>query len=140
MSLDKPPRAPSARPGTHDISRVGYHIEDLKTFGDILTDAAAAAFPNRGKPRYAAMHVLLLSWENDDLGVMTELLELRNVFETYYSFNTQEWKIPSDESHNSLAFRCIEFLKDFGSPENLLIVYYGGHGLMNDDRQCVWSW
>jgi hypothetical protein len=33
---------------THDTSLVGYHIKDLKTFGDILTSAVSAAFPNSG--------------------------------------------------------------------------------------------
>lgn len=141
--MDKSPRKSSelaVRPRTHDISCTEYHIRDVKTFGDILTEAAAAAFPNKGKTRYAAVHVLLLSWEDDDLGVIDELLELQNVFQTYYSFHTHEWKIPSNRSHNSLAFRTMQFLEDFESEKNLLIIYYGGHGNMNDNRQCVWSW
>lgn len=130
----------SVRAQTHDTPRIEYHIEDLKTFGHILTKAADAAFPNRGKTRYEAVHVLLLSWENDNLGVIDELLELQKVFQTDYFFRTQAWKIPSNRSHNSLAERISKFLDDFESQENLLIIYYGGHGKMNDDRQCVWSW
>ena len=30
-------------------------------------------------------------------------------------------------------------MDDFEGRDSLLIVYYGGHGYMNDDRQCVWS-
>lgn len=141
--MDEPPRNNlklSVQPRTHDISRVEYHVEDLETFGDILTQAAVAAFPNKGKTRYAAVHVLLLSWINDDLGVIDEVLELQEVFQTRYSFHTQEWKIPSNRSHISLALRIMQFLEEFESQENLLIIYYGGHGNMNDDRQCVWSW
>ncbi|KAL8638996.1 MAG: hypothetical protein Q9226_008935 [Calogaya cf. arnoldii] len=29
-------------------------------------------------------------------------------------------------------------LRDFESNDKLFITYYGGHGFMNDDRQCVW--
>ena len=57
---------------THDISLTNYHIKDLKAFGETLTDAVAGAFPNKGRSRYSEVHVLLLSWEEDNLGVITE--------------------------------------------------------------------
>ena len=65
---------------THDISQTGYHIRDLRTFGEYLTDAAAGVFP-KGKSRYNEVHVLLLSWEDDRLGVMEEINDLRSVFD-----------------------------------------------------------
>lgn len=71
-------RSPLER--THDISETGYHIKDLRTFGESLTDAAAGAFP-KGKSRYNEVHVLLLSWKDDRLGVMEEVNELRSVFD-----------------------------------------------------------
>lgn len=125
---------------THDISNTKYHVGNLKDFCEILTEAVGAAFPNRGKPGYAAVHVLTLSWEDDDLGVITELLELQKVFETLFLFRTQVWKIPSDDSHILLNLRVIQFLQAFGSQENLVVIYYGGHGKMKDGGQCVFSW
>lgn len=65
---------------THDISQVDYHIKDLRTFGEDLTNAVAGAFP-KGKSRYNEVHVLLLSWEDDRLGVMKEINELGSVFD-----------------------------------------------------------
>lgn len=65
---------------THDISQIGHHIKDLHTFGQVLTDATAGAFP-KGKSRYKGVYVLLLSWEDDTLGVMREIDELRFVFD-----------------------------------------------------------
>ena len=65
---------------THDISRIGYHIKDLHAFGEDLTNAVAGAFP-KGKSRYHEAHVLLLSWEDDSLGVIEEINELRSVFD-----------------------------------------------------------
>ena len=65
---------------THDISQIGYHMKDLRAFGEDLTNAAAGAFP-KGKSRYNEVHVLLLSWEDDRLGVIEEVNELRSVFD-----------------------------------------------------------
>ncbi|KAL8790092.1 MAG: hypothetical protein Q9213_000794 [Squamulea squamosa] len=124
---------------THDISNISYHLKDLDAFGDIVTKAAAAAFPNQGKSRYRHVHSLLLSWEEDELGVVSEVQELDEVLTQTYRFRTQQWSIPSLGSHNALAFRLMEFLRDYDNNENLLLVYYGGHGYMNDDRQCIWS-
>ncbi|KAL8723578.1 MAG: hypothetical protein Q9181_007252 [Wetmoreana brouardii] len=128
------------RSRTHDISCISYHIQDLETFGDIVTKAAAAAFPNAKKSNYQNVFVLLLSWENDELGVILELQELDDVLSQTYHFQTEQWKIPDLNSHNALAFRLVEFLKNHTANGNLLLIYYGGHGHMNDDRQCIWSW
>lgn len=126
-------------PKTHDISLIDYHVKDVKEFGETVTAAAAAAFPNRGRSRYREVHVLLLSWEEDNLGVIGELTELQTVFKDMYRFDTETWKIPNRKSHNSLVSRMTRFLDDFEADDNLLVVYYGGHGGMNDDRQCIWS-
>ena len=125
---------------THDISNTAYHVKDVKALGKILTDAGSAAFPNRGRSRYREAHVLLLSWEDDNLGVINEVTELEDVFRQCYSFGTEEWKIPSKRPHNTLASKILEFSNNYEGKDSLLIVYYGGHGLMNDDRQCIWSW
>lgn len=131
---------PSIQPRTHDTSSTRYHIDNLKGFFKTLIEAALAAFPNRGRTHYAAVCVLLLSWENDTLGVIDELLELQAVFQTFYSFYTEEWKIPSNGSHNWLFFLLAQFLQHYGSEGNLLIIYYRGHSYMNDHGQCVWAW
>lgn len=130
----------ASRSRTHDISRISYHIKDLETFGETLTRAAAAAFPNQGKTRYRNVYVLLLCWEEDNLGVAVELQELDEVLSQTYHFQTQAWRIPSANAHNALAFQLMDFLRNHDDRENLLMIYYGGHGEMNDDRQCVWSW
>lgn len=125
---------------THDIQNTPYHVKDVKALGDILNDAATAAFPNQGSSRYKEVHALLLSWEDDNLGVINEVHELSDVFRRTYDFEVEEWKIPSKRPHNTLASKVLGFLDEFESKDNLLIIYYGGHGSMNDDRQCVWSW
>ncbi len=130
---------PTAR--THDISLSSYHIEDLATFGKSLSNAAIRAFPkNCNSSRYKEVHALLLSWEEDNLGVTEEIVELEFVLKQGYKFETERWKIPSTRSHNALAKRLSNFLDGYERKDSLLIVYYGGHGYMNDSRQCVWSW
>ena len=126
---------------THDTSLLPFHVKDLATFGQTLTEAAAAAYPTTGTSvRYKAVHVLLLSWVDDNLGVLKEISELDGAFTSIYGYATEQGKIPSTRSHNSLAKQLTGFLERYESEENLLIVYYGGHGYMNDNRQCVWSW
>jgi hypothetical protein len=57
---------------THDISLVDYHVRDVESFGKKLTEAVAAAFPRDGRTRYKEVHVLLLSWAEDNLGIYTD--------------------------------------------------------------------
>ena len=110
---------------THDISLIDYHVKDLASFGDSLNDAASAAFPT-GKSRYREVHALFLNWEQDNLGVINEILELQHAFQIHYNYDTQEWRIPSAHSYKALRKRISKFLDDFEDKESLLIVYYGG--------------
>lgn len=129
-----------AKDRTHDISNTPYHVKDIEALGHILNSAASAAFPNQGSSRYKEVHALLLSWKDDNLGVVNEISELHDVFQQICRFKVENWSIPSERSHIALATKVLGFLNDYESRDNLLIVYYGGHGSMNDDRQCVWSW
>ena len=110
---------------THDVSRANYHIKDLEEFGHHLEQAANAAFPS-GPSQYKEVHVLLLSWESDNLGVIHEILELQSVFQQIYFYDVHEFKIPSDHSYKALRKRINKFLEDFEQNDSLLIVYYGG--------------
>ncbi|KAL8769009.1 MAG: hypothetical protein Q9209_004926 [Squamulea sp. 1 TL-2023] len=123
---------------THDISLIDYHVKDVGTLGKVLNNAAAAAFPRSGSSRYCDVYVLLLSWEDDDLGVVSEIDDLEAVFRDIYGYRVERWKIPSSTSHNALVYRIMHSLRNFESSDKLFITYYGGHGYMNDDRQCVW--
>lgn len=125
---------------THDTSLIDYHVTDVAALGKVLNDAVAAACPKSSGLRYLEVYVLLLSWEDDDLGVDAEIDALEEVFRTIYGYATERWKIPSSMSHNALVFRLMQCLQHFESSDKLFITYYGGHGYMNDDRQCVWLW
>lgn len=130
------------KPRTHDTSLVSFHVRDLEIFGKALSDATAAAFPiqNSGGFRYDQAHVLFLSWEDDLLGVSREISELDSVFQQHYHYSTEEWHIPSNRAHNSLIRKMSDFIDAHDDRKTLLIIYYAGHGRLNDDRQLVGAW
>lgn len=125
---------------THDASRASHHIQDIREFLATVERATKSAFPNSGKSRYQAVHVLLLSWDEDDLGVLRELDRLSRVFTDLYGFNTEKWLIPSEDSHGELGDRLRAFTKTHAEENVLLIVYHGAHGFLNDYRQPIWLW
>ncbi|KAI9785422.1 MAG: hypothetical protein M1816_000437 [Peltula sp. TS41687] len=130
---------PTVKP-THDISCEGYHHPNYKDFFETVTEAIKGAYPKAGKSRYSAVHVLLLSWKDDDLGVRLEVQRLEHVLWKGYGFSTEHWEIPSKASHIELGRRLLEFLSTYNNEDNLLIVYYGGHGYLNSNRQSIWLW
>ena len=95
-------------------------------------------FPNDGY-RYKQVHCLLLSWEADDLGVIDEVKELADVFKDLYGYHSvQRWRIPTQRSYLKLEDTLYQFRKVHSSDDNLLIVYYAGHGYLDDYR--LWTW
>lgn len=83
----------------------------------------------------------MIRWEQDELGVAGEFNTLSRVFENHYGFNVEIWHIPAnDRSHNNLMQKALDFLHDYDSKDNLFILYYAGHGLINEDRQSTWAW
>ncbi|PMD24050.1 hypothetical protein NA56DRAFT_25043 [Hyaloscypha hepaticicola] len=60
------------RLNTHDTALMALadeHIPSIEKFGEDLQVAITAAWPTRHGNRYEEAHVLLLSWEDDNLGV-----------------------------------------------------------------------
>jgi hypothetical protein len=80
----------------------------------------------------------LLYWSEDDLGVAFEATSLKCVLEDQYNFQTDTYLIPSVDAEQLLVQRIFEFRKEHTAPENLLIVYYGGHAEQAEHDHCVW--
>ena len=110
---------------THDVTRADYHLKDLETFGERLEAAVNRACPS-SPSRYKEVHALLLSWQDDDLGVNREIAELKTTFDQIYRFDVEEWRIPSEHAPKALRTRITNFLNAYEDENNLLIVYYGG--------------
>jgi hypothetical protein len=111
---------------TQDITRSENHIPNIQTLGEDLNIAIQAAWPNRNGIRYTNVRVLLLSWEDDDLGVSAEIEPLKRLFKERYYFGVDEYKIPSIKPDPALTRRVLDFL-DYDNKDTLLILYYGGH-------------
>jgi hypothetical protein len=80
----------------------------------------------------------LIRWQEDGLQVKSEVDRLFHVFEKLYGFNTQIWLIPPRASQIQLTSMTCSFLQEFDAEDNLFIVYYGGHGTINQSRQNQW--
>jgi hypothetical protein len=125
---------------THDTSFVDEHIPSIEKFGQDLQVAINAAWPTRSGNRYEEAHVLLLSWEDDNLGVEREIKRLKHVFSVLYRFDVQEFRIPSTTPGKATTFRIGSFLEN-DSPSSLLIVYYAGHARLSiqTNEPPIWA-
>jgi hypothetical protein len=123
----------------HELDRLNYHVY-LQDFGFQLQRAANAIFPGDQISRYTSVHVILLSWEDEDpqLPVSLEINALADVFSTLYRFEVEQWLIPSDNSHNKLQKKILQFLGD-DNVSHLKIVYYAGHGKLTNHGTPAWT-
>ncbi|KEY67159.1 hypothetical protein S7711_03019 [Stachybotrys chartarum IBT 7711] len=128
------------RSATHDISRTSFHVKHIDQFARRLEDSASRAFPNRSNisQRYKKVQALLLHWGSDDLFVLPELEDLERCLREDYSFGTDIWAIPSDNSHLELMMKLGQLIKEHESPDNLFLIYYGGHARIDESRQSTW--
>lgn len=92
------------------------------------------------EPSYSAVYVLLLSWQHDDLGVDSETGRLAKAFEEVYGFQVERYLIPSEEPDDALEETLKTFVRSYQSPRSLLIIYYGGHGMLNASRLGILAW
>lgn len=114
-------------------------MEKLETFAEDFNQALKTSFPS-GPNLYTAVHVLLLRWIEDDLGVQIEMSALRRVFEALFHFDVEEWQIPSLNPTRALQKKLYGFQNAHQSETELLIVYYAGHAKADSRRgRSIWQ-
>lgn len=86
------------------------------------------------------MIAVLIQWEDDDLNLQPDIDRLRTLFDTCYGFYTETWAIPSASSHLKTLEMATNFVDDYGSPDNLFVVYYGGHAVNDSSGKSEWLW
>ena len=73
------------------------HLESFEEFFEHLNRAAKTVLPRTSR-RYRDVVVLLLRWQDDDLGTETEVTDLECVFRDMYHYRTERYLIPSSDS------------------------------------------
>lgn len=115
-----------------------------------------SANPNSGyrdvKPQYNKVHALILTWEFHDLrledytakpeteyvSLEQETARLRATLENY-GYAVHEYLIPMHRSIESLTTKIKQFCARYEADDTLLIIYYHGHGAMDDNSELVFS-
>ena len=111
---------------THPRCFDNHHVAKLETFVDDLNKSLTRSFPAEDCS-YPAVHVVLVRWVEDDLGVQSEITKLRCIFENQFNFQVEEWYIPTPDPYEFLEDKMFHFKKAHQSKKELLIFYYGGH-------------
>ncbi|KAH8891643.1 hypothetical protein GQ53DRAFT_865528 [Thozetella sp. PMI_491] len=114
---------------THETSAASFHLRDLQCLTTELEAALEASWATRKVPGspYNAVKVLLTSWMEDDLGVESEIDQLKDLFERVYRYDVDIWKIPSEKSERALIAKTSSLLDECELTKSLLIFYYAGH-------------
>ncbi|KAH6627431.1 hypothetical protein F5144DRAFT_465135, partial [Chaetomium tenue] len=146
------PRVPSG----HRRRRRSESWERVKTGRKTVSSAVggrtASSSKFRGiKPQYNQVHALLLTWSFHDLraedytappaadyvSLEEETARLRATLESY-GYTVHEFLIPMHRSVESLKAKLKQFCR-YAADDTLLMVYYHGHGAMDDDNELVFS-
>lgn len=122
----------SSSSSTHDTSISSFHYPSIGDLTNDLQCALNASWKSRNDPnstKYKIVKAFLLSWEDDDLGVETEVDKLGDLFERVYSYQVEKWKIPSGpvDVQDAVDEKVKTMIKEFQTPSSLLIFYYAGH-------------
>ena len=70
------------------LSRTPFHYESFKDFELEANQAFRCSLPTTQSLRYSKVFVLLLQWQEDSLGVDTEIQKLKNIFREQYCYQT----------------------------------------------------
>ena len=123
------------------MSLSNEHAPDIKSVTQRLQEAVDETWKTRGRSRYkSGVNVLLLHWKDDDLGVTEEIELLRVIFSESYHYSVESWEIPGEKPTRELQRRIAEFIDSFDKPDALLIVYYAGHAIQNEQRDDSPIW
>ncbi len=83
--------------------------------------------------------MLLVRWEDDDLGVGTEVDCIAAVFKRDYNFQVEQFTIPVERSLWFLSRTISDWVDLYDHDDALLILYYAGHGrISNSGRTAIW--
>ncbi|CAO2652825.1 Nn.00g022360.m01.CDS01 [Neocucurbitaria sp. VM-36] len=88
---------------------------------------------------YHNVHVLMIKWQDeiDQLDVRQEVDDLTSVFKDTFNFDVSEVQLGASKSQLQLEMEINTWAYKHDSPDNLLIVYYAGHGVYNTINEVL---
>jgi hypothetical protein len=129
-------------------------IEKKRNNARLVFNQTIAGHYRNGKTGYGRVGVLLLTWEADDMHLqrsevrdppqsatctmdadILQVKRLESIFSDKFGYDTKNFEIPSEKSETALLHTVTEFVHEYNSPDNLMIVYYGGHGYEGTETQ-----
>ncbi|KAJ5552384.1 hypothetical protein N7494_001762 [Penicillium frequentans] len=122
------------------------HIPDYKTLEQDLSRAAQKALANLKKGRkYDKALVLAIYWHKDLTDrphIASDAEKLLKVFHSKFGYQTNRHVLESEDTYKALNRRLVNLEDQLGSKteENLLILYYGGHGGFDNDDSKARLW
>ena len=115
-------------PLIRDTNGIGDH-EKLEPWLEDLSRAINLALAD-SDVYYITKAALLLSWEDSDMPTLKGEMEgLKNVLVDGFGFEVEDWQIPRrDTSDLDTMDKIRHLLNKCKGPDNLVFVYYAGHG------------
>ncbi|KAI0191447.1 hypothetical protein EV127DRAFT_480388 [Xylaria flabelliformis] len=116
--------------------------EDKTRLLDEINNSVKGAWADRhDTARYTEVIVLLISWEEHDLGqdLQDAIRQYTSTFEYLYNYEVWHFEIPSKKPHLALTSQLLE-LAERDSSETLFVIWYDGHGLEHQDRRGSPRW
>ncbi|KAK9414161.1 hypothetical protein SUNI508_02260 [Seiridium unicorne] len=125
---------------THDTSRVNYHVKHISDFAKTLEDVGFPSLASFGGAKGADDIVSLLRAHFRIAVDRSDTRKFKRFSYTGqdYSFDTDTFSIPSENSHLELMMRIGQMVKQHESTDTLFVVYYGGHARIDESRQSTW--
>ncbi|ORX96605.1 hypothetical protein BCR34DRAFT_578572 [Clohesyomyces aquaticus] len=88
---------------------------------------------------YHNVHILTIQWKNeiDQLHVKEEVDELTTVFKDIFNYDVTRVELGAEKSEQQLDKEISDWIYKYDNSNNLLILYYAGHGIFNDKTKVL---
>ncbi|KAI9729939.1 MAG: hypothetical protein M1834_006136 [Cirrosporium novae-zelandiae] len=98
----------------------------------VFNKTIAGHYRNR-ENGYSNVGSLLITWENDDMNTRGEVKALQSILRDKFHYATDAFQIPSRRSETALVKKVSDFVNAYDDSDNLIILYYGGHGYVDEE-------